>query len=127
MQTDNKKLAQEWFDSAKSDFKYAGVGVKENEIYPQVAFLSQQVAEKYLKGYLILNGKKPEKIHDLPKLLSECTKIDRKLERLMDSCEILTGFYVEVRYPPDIPDYTKDDILQAFKAAKLVKETVESL
>lgn len=127
MRIDNKKLAQEWFESALSDFKYAHVGLKEDEVYPQVAFLAQQIAEKYLKGFLILNGINIQKIHELPKLLDECVKIDDNLEKLRDACELLTGFYTEVRYPPDIPDFTKDEILEAFNNAKLIKEIVEAL
>lgn len=128
MQSDNNKvLSKEWFDSGKSDFRYAEVGLKEDGVFPQIAFLSQQVAEKYLKGFLVLNGKKPERVHDLPKLLDKCVKLESNLESLRDVCELLVGFYVEVRYPPNIPDYTNAEILEAFNSAKLVKETIEKL
>ncbi len=127
MQIDNKKLAQEWFDAGESDFRYAEVGLKEMNVFPQVASLSQQVAEKYLKGFLILSGKNPERVHDLPKLLDECVKLEPKLESLRDVCELLVGFYVEVRYPPDIPEYTKGEMFEAFNSARLVKETIELL
>lgn len=123
----NKKLAQEWFDSAKSDYYYAEVGLKEEKIFPQVAFLSQQIAEKFLKGYLILNGIEPSRIHELPKILDECVKINPDLKKLRDASELLTGFYVETRYPPNISDYTKKDISEAFEKAKSIKETIESL
>ncbi|MDI6785151.1 MAG: HEPN domain-containing protein [bacterium] len=127
MQIDSKQLAKEWFESALSDYDYAQVGLKEKETYPQIAFLSQQIAEKYIKGFLILNGINIQKIHELPKLLDECVKFNKELEKLRDACELLTGFYTEVRYPPDIPDYTKNEILEAFNNAKFVKETIESL
>lgn len=127
MQVDTNKLANEWFDSALSDYNYANVGLKEDEVYPQVAFLAQQIAEKYLKGFLILNGINIQKIHELPKLLDECVKFNSELEKLRDACELLTGFYTEVRYPPDIPNYTKDEILEAFNSAKLVKKHIESI
>lgn len=122
-----KTLAKEWFEFASSDFQYAEVGLKEETIFPQIAFLSQQIAEKYLKGFLILHGIEPPRIHELPKLLDECVKINPKLESLRDSCELLTGFYIETRYPPDIPDYTKEEITNAFEKATEVKEAVEGL
>ena len=125
MQVDSQKLANEWFESGLSDYKYAKVGLKEEEVYPQIAFLSQQIAEKYLKGFLILNGINIQKIHELPKLLDEGVKFNGELEKIRDACELLTGFYTEVRYPPDIPDYTKDEILEAFNNAELVKNTIE--
>lgn len=127
MQVDNRKLSQEWFESALSDFKYAQVGLKESEVYPQIAFLSQQIAEKYLKGFLVFHGINIQKVHDLPQLLDECIKFEKELDKLRDSCELLTGFYIEVRYPPDIPAYTKDEILEAFNSAKQVKETIEKV
>ena len=127
MATDKQVLAKEWFDAAISDYQYAEIGLKENQIYPQIAFLSQQVAEKLLKGYLILHSVEPPRIHELPKLLDECVKIDSSLDSLRDACELLTGFYTETRYPPDISDYTKEEITEAFNMAKLIKEEIESI
>lgn len=121
----NKILAKEWFDAAESDYQYAQVGLKEETVFPQIAFLSQQVAEKYLKGFLVLNGIEPPRIHELPKLPDECVKIDSKLEELRDACELLTGFYIEARYPPDIPNYTEEEIRQAFEQAVTIKEAIE--
>lgn len=123
----NKKLAKEWFDTAISDYQYAEIGLKEEQIFPQIAFLSQQIAEKFIKGFLILHGIEPPRIHDLPKLLDECVKINTNLEDLRDACELLTGFYVETRYPPDIPQYTKEEIIEAFDKAKQVKEKIEEI
>ncbi len=126
MDQSNQKLAQEWFDSANSDYQYAEIGLKETHIFPQTTFLSQQVAEKFLKGYLALNGVEPPRIHELPKLLDECIKVNSKLAILRDSCELLAGFYVETRYPPNIPNYVKEDLTDAFVKAKLVKDTIEA-
>jgi len=120
MNQNNKSLAKEWFDSADSDFQYAQLGLKEDRIFPQVAFLSQQIAEKILKGYLVLNDRKPPRFHELPKILDDCVKINQDLEKLRDACELLTGFYVETRYPPDIPEYTKGEISESFEKAKFV-------
>ncbi len=123
---DHKKiLAKEWFDGGLSDYQYAEVGLKEEQIFPQIAFLSQQIAEKFIKGFLILHGFEPPRIHDLPKLLDECIKINAILKDLRDACELLSGFYIEARYPPDIPQYTKQEIIEAFHAAKQVKEEIE--
>lgn len=41
MDKKNLKLAKEWFDSADNDFNYARIGLKEDQIFPQIAFLSQ--------------------------------------------------------------------------------------
>lgn len=127
MDQNRKVLAKEWFDSGTSDLSYAEIGLKEKKIFPQIAFLSQQVAEKFLKGFLVLNNIEPTRVHDLPKLLDECVKINPELEKIRNACELLTGFYVETRYPPDISDYTKEEIKEAFNKAEFVKEIMESL
>ena len=124
MDNKQKRLAQEWFDAAVSDWQYAQIGIKQENIFPQVAFLSQQVAEKMLKGFLILHNIEPPQIHDLTKLLDECVKLNSKLEQLRDAAEALTGFYIEVRYPPDIPQYTKNEIQEAFNHATNVKDKI---
>lgn len=125
MDEKSKILANEWFNSARSDYQYAEVGLNEKQVFPQIAFLSQQIAEKFLKGFLILHGIEPPRIHDLPKLLDECIKSSPELEDIRDDCELLTGFYIESRYPPDIPEYTKEEIKNSFGKATKIKETVE--
>ena len=52
---DNKRLAQEWFDAGISDYQYAQIGLKQTYVFPQIAFLCQQSAEKFLKGLLVLD------------------------------------------------------------------------
>lgn len=125
MDDHKKTLAKEWFDAAISDYHYAEVGLREDQIYPQIGFLSQQIAEKFIKGFLILRGVEPPRIHELPKLLNECVKIKADLEDLRDACELLTGFYVESRYPPDMPQYSKEEIIEAFRNAQVIKEKIE--
>lgn len=124
MDEKQKQLAQEWFDAALNDYQYAEIGLREDYVFPQVAFLSQQVAEKMLKGFLTLNAIEPPRSHDLTKLLDECGKIKPELEDLREACETLTGFYIEVRYPPDIPQYSKAEIQEAFDNATRVKEAI---
>lgn len=124
MDDKHKQLAQEWIDAAISDHQYAAIGLKQEYIFPQVAFLAQQVAEKCLKAFLVFYSIEPLRAHDLTRLLDECVKIKPELEELRDSCETLTGFYIEVRYPPDIPDYTMTEIQEAFDHATQIKDKI---
>ncbi len=118
----NNKLAQEWFNVAEDDYRYALIGSKEEYIYPQVGFSSQQCVEKILKGLLVLKEIEPSKIHDLQKLYKEVVKYFPKLEGIKEECKLLNSFYIESRYPPDIPDYTKEDILKTLHAAEKVRD-----
>lgn len=82
-QNNLKKLAGEWFSKATDDELSAkDILTNKEGAASTVCFLSQQMAEKYLKGYLIFQGKEFPKIHDLAKLLKLCQKIDIEFSKL---------------------------------------------
>ena len=118
MQNNNrKKLAGEWFSKAGDDYKSAKVVLEEGGYYGTTCFLSQQIAEKYLKGFLVFHNKKFQKIHDLVKLLNECKKVDKSFKKLEEECILLNEYYIETRYPLDAPiDYSKEEAKIALDA-----------
>jgi HEPN domain-containing protein len=63
----NSQKAKEWFKIGDNEFGFAELGYRdeENEFYSEICFMLQQAIEKYLKGYLVYNEIKPEKVHDL--------------------------------------------------------------
>ncbi len=73
----NSKVVQEWFGKADQDLNQAEFLFKNDRPLDYVAYFIQQAAEKYLKGFLIANGWELEKIHNLDKLLRECSKFDK--------------------------------------------------
>ena len=75
MPKNNRKiLAEEWFKKACDDQKSAKVVLEEGGYYGTTCFRAQQMAEKYLKGFLVFSGWKLEKVHDLVRLVNECKK-----------------------------------------------------
>lgn len=126
MQKNNKKiLAEEWFKKARDDQKSAKVILEEGGYYGTTCFLAQQMAEKYLKGFLVFGGWKLEKAHDLVKLLNECTKTNPDIEGLKDDCILLNDYYIETRYPLDVPiDYSKKEAKEALSAAERIGKFV---
>lgn len=123
MKNKNKKLAEEWFKKAMDDYKSAKVVLEEGGYYGTTCFLSQQIAEKYLKGFLVFCGEKVLKIHDLIKLLNECKRVDRGFEELEEECVLLNDYYIETRYPLDTPvNYSKREAKSALEAVdKIIK------
>lgn len=119
------KLAQEWFETGDDDLAYAKVGFRESPFYSQICISCQQAAEKYLKGFLVANGKSYPKIHDLGVILGKCGEIDSNLLELKEDCNFLTKFYVEVRYPPDITPADKDDAGEAIESCKRIISQVK--
>lgn len=126
MPKNNRKLlADEWIKKARDDHKSAKVVLEEGGYYGTTCFLSQQMAEKYLKGFLVYSGWKLEKMHDLIKLLNECKKILPDFNDLMNGCILLNGYYIETRYPLDTPiDYSKKDAREALMAAENIGKFV---
>jgi len=120
-----KTWAAEWFTKAADDELSAQDLLKEKGGSPNtICFLSQQMAEKYLKGYLIYCGKDFPKVHQLPFLRKLCEKHSPKFKKIKKETEFLTIFYIATRYPGEFPSFSFKDAEKAFKNARAIKELV---
>lgn len=127
MKNNNKILAGDWFKKAKDDELSCKDILDDRRGAPNtVCFLSQQLAEKFLKGYLVYKGKKFPKIHQLDRLIKLCKEVDSTFDEIKDDAEYLTGFYVAARYPGDYPDFFWKDAEKAFESACKIKEFILS-
>lgn len=124
-QKNSRKLAGEWFFKAEEDALSARDLLKDKQgAASTVCFLSQQMAEKYLKGFLVFQGEKFPKIHDLDRLVRQCTKIDATFEQIKDQARYLADFYVATRYPGDYPQFSFEDAKVALDKALEIKKLV---
>jgi len=120
------RVPKQWFIKAEEDLGSAEILFRENGPADTICFLCQQAVEKYLKGYLILKRKKFGKIHDLAALLAVCGEIDKEFLDWYKETEKLTSYYIETRYPPDVPvSYTKEEAKEALKLAEEILEFVK--
>ena len=70
------------------------------------------------EGFMLSQGFKPQKIHDLTILLKRCLEKAPRMAELFDDCNMLSTFYVETRYPVHWPaTFAHEDAEQAFRAA----------
>jgi HEPN domain-containing protein len=92
--------ALEWFERGDHDREGARILLDAKGHTDVIGMLIQQAVEKYLKGYLVLFGKRPPKVHDLDFLLHQAEIFDHSLEAYIDFCEKATRYYLEDRYPP---------------------------
>lgn len=117
------KIVKEWFERGKRDFETANLIFNQGGYYDEVIFLIHQAVEKYLKGYLIFNGWKLKKIHDIETLLSEATQYNEFFKDFLDYGRRLTGFYYEERYPPgpisEVPEEEVKEIIE--KGEKIIE------
>ena len=112
-----------WFQKADEDELSISAILKNNGAYSTVCFLSQQMAEKYLKAILIHHQGELPKIHALDRLLELCTAIEPDMLVLRDDAIFLTDFYIDTRYPGNYYDFSWSDAKQALTAAERIKTT----
>jgi len=98
MRDKESPLPKDWFHKGNLDMKRAGI-LLENDDPEGAAFHLQQALEKYLKGYLIGQGWKLQRIHDLEDLLDYAADYSAEFEAYRNLCQEVTEYYIEERYP----------------------------
>ncbi len=112
------KIADDNLDSA--EFLFVNRRPSPNEI---VCNLSQQAAEKYLKGFLITHDITPPKTHDLLPLMTQCGEIKSGFNTLAVKCTVLSRYGVIPRYPNEL-QITAEDAKTAIQYAKDIRDYV---
>jgi len=124
---DNLRQAKEWQRFAAMDLNSAEYLMN---MYPVpveiICYHCQQSAEKHLKGYLVLCGINPPKIHDLDELCKLCLKFSDTFEDIADRCSELTAYAVQPRYPMELL-IEEQDMRQALNDSKIIRDFVLAL
>lgn len=82
-----RKQAEEWFERGCHDIETAQLLYDERGYTDSIAYHIQQAVEKYLKGYLVLHGKRPPRIHELDTLVKHIAVFDDSFNDFLDLCE----------------------------------------
>ena len=118
-------LTREWIKRAEDDEINIIANLKHRDGTPTpICFLSQQMAEKYLKAFLVKKKKEFPKIHHLEFLLNLCLAINQSFANLKSEAVMLIKCYVANRYPGDYPEFTWQDAEKAYQAALQIKNLV---
>jgi len=91
----------------------------EDLMYDIICFHATQAVEKFLKSYIISNGKTVEKIHDLDILQKAAMEIDNSFSKIMDNCLLLNEFIPNVKYDDENP-VTKQNIDEIVKSLNAI-------
>ncbi len=114
-----ERITKEWLEKGRKDIEDAEFLLNNNRAVENISFHVHQAIEKYLKGFLIYNGWKLEKIHDLVKLLEEAVKIDKSFARFAAPLRKITNFYFESRCPVGYKiKYTKQELRKSIRQTK---------
>lgn len=123
-----REQALEWFARADREIETAQLLYDLQGHTDAVAYHIQQTIEKYLKGYLVLNGKEPPWIHELDTLLKKVETFSPGFyQPFIELCEKATRFYLEDRYPLGPPvEYTREEIKAdlelTYELVRLIRE-----
>ena len=103
----------DWYKKADNDRIAAKVLFDHGADYSLVAFHAQQAVEKALKGYILQNTNWLEDGHSLVFLIKKAACFDDSITDFKKDCAYLNQFYIETRYPQDIPDeVTRNEALR---------------
>lgn len=117
---------ERWLSQAAEDLKWTK-HLAEQGGWHIACFLSQQVTEKALKGFLYAQGEEIVLGHSVARLCAEAAKYQAEFSNKANRWSVLDGYYIPTRYPNSLPDgipaevYTKD---AAMSAASLAEEAV---
>jgi len=132
----DSKLVQEWLKYSQNDL----ISAKHlfDDLYPKqteiACYLSQQCAEKALKGYLFFKDTEPPRTHNLIELCQMCIIHDDTFSEILNICADLTPYGVAVRYPNELAvddviaksTIDRAQIIYDFCAGKITENNVDS-
>ena len=126
----NPKLdeVKEWLLIAEDDLTSAQILLNhEPPGLRATCFLCQQTVEKMLKAFLVWKSESFEKTHDISHLLDLCEIRGLEIAFLRDKAEILTSYAVEVRYPGDDIEVTREETEDALSISKDLWRLINNL
>ena len=99
----DSKRYYDWIYHACLDKMAAEALSQDRRLYCCAAFHCQQCIEKALKGYLLYKSRHLLDGHNLTWLCKQAAMMDDSFIDWIDETAVLNRYYIETRYPPDIP------------------------
>ncbi len=119
---------KDWIDKAGKDYHAAEILLESDADEEFVAFHCQQSAEKALKSYIIKKEHRLYESHSLVFLCRHAVKYEVKFRSLLHECAFLNQFYIETRYPSDVPaDVTPQQAEKCLEAASNILSFIRPL
>jgi HEPN domain-containing protein len=119
LQDNNRAECEKWLKQAEFDLGAAKNSSAHGD-FEWSCFQSQQSAEKALKAFLYLKGKRELLTHSVLQLVKQCKGFDKRFEKIMD-CKELDAYYVPTRYPSGLPDEVPHDFFNKEDSEKCVR------
>ena len=114
----DSKRYYDWIYHAALDRMAAEALCTDPLLYYSAAFHCQQCIEKALKGYLLFKKHHLYDGHNLTWLCKQAMQIDYHFGKWVEKSTLLNHYYIETRYPADIPfDIDTDTVMELIHSA----------
>ncbi|MDL2288362.1 HEPN domain-containing protein [Oscillospiraceae bacterium OttesenSCG-928-F05] len=115
----------EWLDKAQADLQSARILQSGGGTWASVVFHCHQVMEKALKAYLLFRTGRHFDGHNITFLIRQAMRQDWVFHDYLDQTPMFNRYYIETRYPTDLPfELKKDEVTQIFRTAESLYQRV---
>jgi len=120
-----QELVRQWLARADEDLETAKfLFANQSYFFTAICFHCQQATEKYFKAYLTRQQIEFPETHDLGLLLDLIASADSSLAASLREVVVLNPYGVEIRYPGEAPEITREDAEKAISLANRLKEAI---
>ncbi|MCC8043447.1 MAG: HEPN domain-containing protein [Oscillospiraceae bacterium] len=109
----DSKRYYDWIYHAVIDRYAAQALCDDKRLHCAAAFHCQQCIEKALKGFLLYKSRKLLDGHNLTWLCKQAAMMDSGFAEYIDESVVLNRYYIETRYPADIPIEIDDETMKS--------------
>lgn len=100
----DSKRYYDWLFHAYQDLLAARMLIVDRRLFNPTVFHCQQAIEKSLKAFLLYKHRKLFDGHNLTWLCKQAALTDQSFTKWIGKSTLLNRFYIETRYPADIPE-----------------------
>ena len=116
MNPQDSEYPEDWIAVAQEDYRMA-LYLLDGDYSRGAGYNLQQAVEKFFKAYLIRQGWRLKRTHDLVELLDDAVEYDATLEEFRAICKLVTKYSAASRYPAspdsDLPDMSDESVRAA--------------
>lgn len=122
--TDSKRY-YDWLYHACLDIMSARVLMEDERLARPVVFHCQQAMEKGIKAFLLYRHRKLFDGHNLTWLCKQAAMTDQSFTKWIGRSTLLNRYYIETRYPADIPEeMSRDFVRETLEATEEMMEFI---
>lgn len=122
-----RQFVAAWLSRAAQDLGAARILARAPESYLGVAlYHCQQAAEKAVKGFLVFHDQRPQKTHDIKRLVDMALPFEGGFFAWITAAEQLTPYATQFRYVDDLVDTepSREEFDTMFDAASALYDFV---